>query len=326
MSTGTRFGFRVVGGKHGERRLTDAAAAFAAHSAADPRSEPSLESYLSAFQFTDEFKKHLSATGSTANYSGQCWSPWLWFDIDRDDPALALTDVRRLVGFVLFRYAEFRDDDVLAFTSGAKGYHAGVPLTHSPPPAVEFNGVCKALAEGIASEAGVVIDAGIYDRVRLLRAPNSRHPKTGRHKVRLTHDELMGLGHERIAELARTPIPFDVPHVEVVPPLLVDDWRAAESQVREKASARTTRPTTTAGRLNRKTMDYIRGGAAAGESRHIALFSAAANLREYGANERLIAALLEEVALDDGLPPRDVQRQIRTAIEHADRQAEGGGA
>jgi hypothetical protein len=325
VSTNARFGFRCDG-KHGERRLIEAAPAFLAHCSADPRSEPDRERYLSAFAFPDEFKKHLSATGSTAGYAGRCWSRWLWFDIDRDDPALALADVRRLVGFVLFRYAEFRDDDVLAFTSGAKGFHVGVPLTHSPPPSVEFNAVCKALAELTSTEAGVVIDAGIYDRVRLLRAPNSRHPKTGRHKVRLTHDELMGLSADRIAELSKTPIPFDVPHVEVIPPLLVDDWKAAEAQVRERANARATRTTTTAGRLNRKTVDYIRGGAAAGESRHIALFSAAGNLREFGANEHLITALLEETALDDGLPPKDVARQIRTAIEHADRQAGGGGA
>lgn len=325
MSTDARFGFRC-GSKHGERRLIEAASAFAAHCSADPRSEPDRECYLSAFAFPDEFKTHLSATGSTADYKGRCWSRWLWFDIDRDDPALALADVRRLVGFVLFRYSEFREDDVLAFTSGAKGYHVGVPLTHTPPPSAEFNAVCKVLAEGIAPEVGVVIDGGIYDKVRLLRAPNSRHPKTGRHKVRLTHDELMGLSADRIAELAKTPIPFDVPHAEVIPPLLVDDWRAAEAQVREKASARATRTTTTAGRLNRQTMDYIKHGTETGKSRHTSLLSSAANLREFGASEALITALLEEQGLDDGLPPKDVQRQIRCGIEHADRQAGGGGA
>lgn len=325
MTTEARFGFRCDS-KHGERRLVEAAAAFLAHCAADPRSEPDRECYLSAFAFPEEFKTHLETTGSTGDYKGRCWSRWQWFDLDRDSPDVALADVRRLVGFVLFRYSEFREDDILIFFSGKQGYHVGVPLTHTPPPSAEFNAVCKALAEATSAEVGVVIDAGIYDKVRLLRAPNSRHPKTGRHKVRLTHDELMGLSADRIAELAQVPIPFDVPHAEAIPWLLADDWEKAEAQVREKANVRGTRPTTTAGRLNRQTMDYIRNGTTDGGSRHIRLFSAAGNLREFGANERLIAALLEETALDDGLPPKEVARQIRTAIEHADRQAGGGGA
>ena len=36
--------------------------------------------------------------------------------------------------------------------------------------------------DAVAAElAAVTIDAGIYDRVRAFRAPNSRHPKTGLH-------------------------------------------------------------------------------------------------------------------------------------------------
>ena len=91
-------------------------------------------------------------------------------------------------------------------------------------------------------------------------------------------------------------------------------------------TARVNRTATTAGRLNRQTMDYIKQCTETGKSRHTTLLSAAANLREFGASEALITALLEEQGLDDGLPPKDVQRQIQCGIVHADRQAGGGGA
>jgi hypothetical protein len=130
--TTARFGFRVVGGKAGERRLVDPAAAFAAHCAADPKAEPARECYLSAFRFGDDFRTHLTATHTTKGFTGACWSPWLWFDVDRADPTVALADARRLAGFLLFRYSEFADDDLLYFYSGAKGFHVGLPLTHCP--------------------------------------------------------------------------------------------------------------------------------------------------------------------------------------------------
>lgn len=320
MSIEARYGFRCDS-KHGERRLVEAAAAFLAQCHADPRTEPDRERYLSAFAFTTEFKTHHDTTNSTADYKGRCWSNTLWFDIDRDDPAAALDAAKGLVTYTLMQFHEFDGDHLLIFFSGKRGYHVGLPLTHNPPPSTTFNAVCRAVAERIAAERQVVIDSGIYDKVRLLRAPNSKHPTTGLHKVRLTYAELMGLSHERIAELARTPIPFDPPTTQVIPKLLPIYWQEAEVLVNEKLTAKVN-ATTTAGRLNRATMDYIRNGSQAGGSRHISLFSAAANLREFGASDRLISALLEEVALDDGLPPKDVQRQILCGIQHA----EGGGA
>jgi hypothetical protein len=61
------------------------------------------EAYLSAFMFGDDFQALLTSTGSCRGYQGACWSPWLWFDIDRaenlesgrrDAARLALFNVR----------------------------------------------------------------------------------------------------------------------------------------------------------------------------------------------------------------------------------------
>jgi hypothetical protein len=68
--------------------------------------------------------------------------------------------------------------------------------------------------------------------------------------------------------------------------------------------------------LNRSTLDFIREGAGTGD-RHRLLFSAAANLAEFGCSPTLAVALLEESALDSGLPPKDVRRQIDCGLAAA---------
>ena len=60
--------------------------------------------------------------------------------------------------------------------------------------------------------------------------------------------------------------------------------------------------------------------------RHPRLFSAAANLAEFETIDDLIVAVLTEPGLDIGLPPREVERQIRCGIEHARRKTGEGGA
>ncbi len=81
---GNTYGFRIVGPCSGERRLVDAAAAFAAYAACDDRAHVEREAYLSAFRFGPDFADHLRRHGTTRGYAGCCWSPWLWFDIDRE--------------------------------------------------------------------------------------------------------------------------------------------------------------------------------------------------------------------------------------------------
>ena len=254
-SPDARYGFRVVGGVNELRRLVHATAAFVAHCTADPKAEPDCESYLSAFEYGDDFRSYFESRNTPRGYAGSCSSPWLWFDLDRDDPANALGDLRRLLGGLLFRYSEFDEDDLLVFFSGNKGFHIGLPLTHMPSPSAVFHLVCRKMAEGLAGTANVRIDSAIYDRVRLLRAPNSRHPKTGLHKRRFTHDELMGLNIDRIRELAAEPVGFDLGTVSATPPQLLADWQAAEAEVHEHRAVCAVAGAGSAERLNRDTTE-----------------------------------------------------------------------
>ncbi|MFZ1935132.1 MAG: hypothetical protein WCB27_18495 [Thermoguttaceae bacterium] len=311
-----RFGFRIVGGCFETRRLVDAAAAFSAHAAADPRCEPDKECYLSAFRFDESFRRHLEDNqGSTASYSGPCWSPWLWFDLDNEELQYVHKDAAALAAFLVERYG-VEPDELLMFFSGSKGFHVGLATAlWSPEPSDVFHKVCRRFAEHVAELAAVTIDTGVYDRVRAFRAPNSRHPKTGLHKSHLSLDELTGLPLEKIIELSREPAAFPLPTPTRHNDNATADWQAAVEQVAREGEAKAQRHTAANGTptLNRSTLYFIRGGASAGD-RHRLLYSAAANLAEFACPSALAVALLEESGLDSGLPPKEIRRQIECGL------------
>src|SRR5262249_29157029 len=68
-------------------------------------------------------------------------------------------------------------------------------------------------------------------------------------------------------------------------------------------------------RLNRATLEFIRDGAEE-PNRHRRLFSATANLAEFSCPPPLAHTLLSEPALDSGLSPSDVRRQIECGLKH----------
>ena len=318
-----RFGFRVLGDCRQPRRLVDAGVALAGYAACDERAELERESYLSAFQFGRDFREHLTATGSTAGFAGPCWAAFVWWDIDTLDGELerAREAAKRLVVAVTDRL-RVAEDDVLCFLSGGKGFHLGIPTAlWTPAPDRDFHRIARRFAEAVAEQAGATIDTGIYDRVRCFRAPNSRHPKSGLHKRRLAVDELMHLSTAAILKLAERPEPFELPAPTYRSDTAATLWAEAAEQVQREAEARAERLASgdMPDKLNRATLDFIRDGAARGD-RHRLCYSAAANLAELGAPLPLCAALLEESALDCGLPPSDVRR----AIENGWASVKGG--
>jgi hypothetical protein len=329
------FGFRIVGSTAKRRRPVHAAVALAAYAACDPRAEVHREGYLSCFWFTIDFHDYLRATGSPRDFRGVCWSPYIWWDVDRDgDLPGALAETRRLAATLDERY-QLPDDALLLFHSGYKGFHAGLPTSlWRPVPSADFNRVTREFASGLAGIAGLGvydakrgcrIDESIYDQVRPFRAPNSRHPKTGRYKRYFAFDELMGLSLDHLLRLAEQPDPFGLPAPAARCEQAARDWQAAQRRVREQAEVKEQRRAALengAPRLNKRTLEFIREGAAVGD-RHRLLFSAAANLAEFGCPPPLAHALLTEAALDSGLPPSEVRRQIDCGLQHG-RQAEEG--
>jgi hypothetical protein len=326
MNAALPYGFRVVGDTSKRRRIVDAAAALAGYASCDPKAEVDREGYLSAFCFGDDFRRHLTDTGSTRGFDGICWSPFIHFDIDRADPVQALNDARGLALAILQRY-NLDDDDLLLFFSGSKGYHVDLPAFWRPAPSATFHRAARRFAELLAADAGLSIDSGVYDKVRCFRAPNSRHPKTGLHKHRLSLDELLHLSPDGIRVLATKAAPFDLPAVPATKERAAQEWdqcvRLVDAEAEAKSHHRAAVMDGTA-RLNRATLDFIRDGADTGD-RHRLLFSAAANLAEFGCPRALAHALLTEAALDSGLPPKEAHRQIECGLAHTQRTAEGTG-
>jgi hypothetical protein len=320
MTWNLPFGFWIKGPTDAPRRLVDGAAALAAYAACDPRAGVDSEAYLAAFTYGADFRRRLEETGSVRGFEGECWAPFVTFDIDRaGDLDAALADTRRLVGTILERYPALDETALLCFFSGSKGFNVALPTFWQPAPSATFHRATRHFAEELARRAGVVIDPAVYVKTQPLRAPNSRHPKTGLHKRRLAVEELNGLCVEGIRRLAARPEPFEPPALAAPCEQAAADWRAAveaAGREAESAAARRQFAPTRGPRLNQLTRQFLRDGAAEGD-RHRLLFSAAANLAEFGCPLALAFELLTEPALDSGLAPSDVRRQIECGLRRA---------
>lgn len=321
MSAATHpHGFRIVGPCTGDRRRVDAVTAFQAYCHCDAKAGVEREAYLSAFQFDAGFAEHLARTGSPAGFNGSTWAPYLWADVDRDESAggvaRALADTKRLVDTLDERYGVPRGV-LVPFLSGGKGFHLGIPTAlWAPSASADFHAVARQLVETVAAAAGVAVDTGVFDRVRAFRAPNSKHPKTGLHKRFVPVEIFDAVTVNGVLDMARTPEAFEVPSTDGVESadMLVAVWESAQRAVAEKAAAVEQRRLEVASgdravMVNKLTRAFLNGEVEVGD-RHRLLYSAAANLAELGCPLPAVRALLTEPALDAGLQPKAILRQI----------------
>src|SRR5262249_52760619 len=120
--------------------------------------------------------------------------------------------------------------------------------------------MAKRFALAHAERAGVVVDPAIYSKTRLFRAPNSRHPKTGLFKRRLSLDDLTYLKAEAIVEMAQSPEPFDIPIPAKPSPTAVGDWNNAVKAVDRRAVERRSIPIDGMAKLSAFARRFIRDG------------------------------------------------------------------
>jgi hypothetical protein len=319
-------GFRVLDTVENSRKPIDWRQAFFAYLEADERAECHRVAFLSLFHYGREFVEHVGRCGTVRGFTGPVGADWLAFDIDSPDLEAARLQACKLVAFILERFG-LGEDDALYFPSGAKGFHIVLPaeLVGSPAPCADFAAVAGEFCGRVAAGAGVAVD-GIYDSMRLFRAPNSKHGKTGLHKVPLTWRELSSMSAARIQELAQEPRCRELKEAPPPCPVAVGDWQAAEAAVRN----RTARPPQAVERkpeLNATTWGVLSdgiieqgGGGAVGldgkpaAGRHKTLFAVAADLGGLGCSPELAAALLLDIGLRSGLPRGDVERAIGNGL------------
>jgi hypothetical protein len=317
---------RVVGDAQNRREVVSYTKAMSLYAIAFPSISPSLPAFLGAFTYPTALQDHVNSHGgSTAGYAGPVGVPALHFDIDRTNFNLAIEDARRLVQYLADRYGI----DPLIHYSGSKGFHITVSTGSFITPSTDNHRVARALACHLAGEAGIAVDAGVYGRLQLWRAPNSKHGRSGYHKVKIEPEDLLRLDADRIRRLASGPVPYDWPVSASATSRLMADWAEAVHQVHTEQLQQARRETAggeVRDRINPLSRTLITDPTSikVGE-RHRTIFSAAANMAEFLIDD-LIFAVLTEPALDTGLSVAEVRRQIRCGIDHAHHQrpTEGG--
>ena len=310
--------------KDGRRRVVSAVPLLSLYAGCDTNKIDLEEEAYTSFWYDQDFQAHVNKYSSVAGFDGSCWLPWLWFDIDRaDDLEAAQQATRKLVSWLLDN-TEMTPDDLLVFFSGSKGFHLGCPMPSDAQPALDFHKRSRGLAEAVATAAGVLpIDLAIYNKCQPFRLPNSKHATTGLYKGRLSVSELNGWSLEQIKQAARQPRPFKL----VLPTgghggLLRVLWEKTAA-----VAPNTTHTPEADGqgngrtKLNALTLDFIRQGATEGD-RHRLLFSAAANLAEFGCSPELAEALLLDPARDCGLSSAEARRQTALGLKHGRKGAD----
>lgn len=317
-----RYGVIVRGAPSAARKVCVWDSAFSAYLGGEVDSDG--EAYLSAFCYPKAFLDHVRAHGF-AGYTGPVYARYIPFDFDSaDDPLAAIEHAQRFLCW-LEGAASAELGAVIATFSGSKGAHLRLPVSDlGAEPSPDFPKVAKAFAALLGRDAGVkFLDTAIYDAARIFRLPNTRHPKTGRLCVPFSGGEFSRMKPDAVLAAGAGDRRDAVPGIDAGATwsdwTLRDYWSRAADYVKRKAAAA---PASASDReaLNRSTLDFIRDGAGNG-ARHNRLFQAAANLGEFGADERLARALLSEAARDTGLPMAEIEKTIADGVRHG----RGGG-
>lgn len=316
----------VDGAPNAARNVVRAEALFRAYHELDEITTD-REAFGTVYQYpADVYRAHVRRVGSPKGYDGPaacCRLPW---DIDRrGDLDAAVADARKLVTFLRDRYGAHAENGLGAYFSGSKGFHVTLVALPGFHPLPHVPALVNLLCTTIAQKAGVSVDPAIYDRQRLFRLPNTRHPRTGLYKRFLDLDELFRLGAGRLREVAKHPAGFGVPSVSEDCEQLAADWLGAEALVLRTAPAGATgaarrEPPSSCPVVPKFIRDFIGFGDIQEPGRAMTLFRCAAALAESGTPPAVVRGLLEEPALKSGLDPAEVAKQLTAGIGHGSRK------
>lgn len=156
------------------------------------------EGYISLYQYLDHHFQHFKQTKSVKGIVDVKTNRLLWdFDGSKgqtiDD---ARTDAQEICNRLLEKGVP--SDKIRPFFSGSKGFHIEVLLNESLT-RQEFVNIVFDLAGDLQT-----FDTSINDCARIIRAPFSKHPQSGLHKIPITLNQLNNLTIDRIKELATT--------------------------------------------------------------------------------------------------------------------------
>lgn len=171
-----------------------------------------LDTFMTFFRYDNEMKDYFTQNvkrnsygkiyRSVSGFKGRAYADWIPIDIDSENLAEAQYEAQRLI-----QVMEANDIDTEAcryYFSGSKGFHIMIPSGMAEiEPGADIDKRMKNTVQGLAEN--INFDTTIYDKVRLLRIPNTIHGKTRLFKVGLYSFEIMSMSPQKILELAKEP-------------------------------------------------------------------------------------------------------------------------
>jgi hypothetical protein len=162
-----------------------------------------VDAYCSVYRFGPDFGDFVKASATVRGFTGPCLATSVHFDLDGET---ALADLRNFVMRTCKReeLSVFIDDFKFWF-SGNKGVHATIEneSTRAIPARKDTPDLIKKYAFKLAGDLKS-FDRSIYDKTRIFRIPNTKHSKSGLHKIPLLAGEVFSLEMQDIRDLAKT--------------------------------------------------------------------------------------------------------------------------
>jgi len=162
--------------------------------------------YVNTLLFQESFKTFVSNTDSVKEYRGVAKMVYFPIDIDSSDLDESLNKLRDLLE--LLNVNDVPTMHMKYYFSGSKGFHVLIPnIMIGASPSESISRYMKKFGKLLLDD--LLFDPTIYNHVRLLRCPNTKHQKSGLFKIPITAQEIYLKTIEWFKEKAKEPR-FDV--------------------------------------------------------------------------------------------------------------------
>jgi len=138
--------------------------------------------FSSHYQYGEEIVRYVEETGSIRGYNGPMMADAIVWDFDSSNIADVFSDVVELIDRLYSMTGDY--NSIRLYFSGNKGMHVyflsadirAMGKSVKIPTVVKY--VAMDIAQGLST-----CDESIYDRTRIIRIVNSKHPKSGMYKA-----------------------------------------------------------------------------------------------------------------------------------------------
>lgn len=271
--------------------------------------------YVNTLLFDANFPEYVKRRGTVAGYLGPAYMHSFPLDIDADNLQKALKDLRNILA--MLEYNGVPVEMLRIYFSGRKGFHLVIPNSLiGSEPGDYVSRAMRIFAEKLFT--GFAYDTTIYNHVRLFRAANTRHGKTGLYKVPLTLEEAKTCTVDQILELAQKPRNIRYPVAKETNPFLQNMWQEAVKLANKHLDVQTYKGVHIPALTDHYCYRSIFENGAEEGLRNSTLLRAAFILRKAGLPYEQAMEMLQqwnEEKLKPPLPTKEVENTVRSEYE-----------